>query len=616
VLTSSTHKAFHALGKAFHDSNITDGQFVWECVMIHLKQIGCVLSIIWALNACSGGGGGSPTADMDPPTDVIDTPDTGGGDGGGDPQTKAQAIDGFTNVTQALEATGTGSRYDVGGGNNHSAELDGVPWQSLQPGDVVNIYYRAEPYRHKILLSEQGTAANPIVINGVTNASGVRPTIHAANAVSVNPQEWNDAYQSSLIMINKRNMTGTYGENAEYYEIKNLRLTGVRPSNSYTHNGVTTNYVGFARAIWSAGGQYITVEGMVFEDNGSGIFIQANDDPGSLSKAWTVRGSKFENNGNHNRDHQLYFQAVADPGEFNIVEGNYFAPPTPGQESIAQLKMRSVGAVVRYNWFNSAHRTLDIVEAQDAIPDYMYDHYSQAEILRYYRSSYVYGNVFVNDLSANDGQPAARPLHIGADSFDEPPVFFGQASAGGQPGMRGYESPTYFFFNTTYMRADSGQIYRGVLFDLENNNSNGPTSTPGEIDVWNNILHFEGNTRIGALNRSGTARFQGSNLLYTQTLTIFAESDQRANFEDSSDDPNTNIEYNGTMIETNSGFVDANNPVLENKDFNLSANSPAINQAVALPSTLGEFPVMLQPAGLNGGAVVRDNLNDLGAFAY
>ena len=57
----------------------------------------------------------------------------------------------------------------------------------MSPGDVVNIYHRATPYRHKVLLSEQGTAAHPIVINGVTDGSGNRPTIHAANAVTVNP---------------------------------------------------------------------------------------------------------------------------------------------------------------------------------------------------------------------------------------------------------------------------------------------------------------------------------------------------------------------------------------------------------------------------------------------
>ena len=168
------------------------------------------------------------------------------------------------------------------------------------------------------------------------------------------------------------------------------------------------------------------------------------------------------------------------------------------------MKVRSTGAVVRYNWFNSAHRTLDLVEAQDAFPNWMYENYSNQEILEYYRTSYVYGNVFVNDHSATSGQPAGRPLHFGADSLDEPPVFGGSGPAGGQPAMRGYQSPTYFYHNTFYMRASTSDMWRGSLFDLENNNSPGATSTPGQVDAWNNIIEFLGDTRIGAANRSGT----------------------------------------------------------------------------------------------------------------
>ncbi|MCP3999942.1 MAG: PKD domain-containing protein, partial [Gammaproteobacteria bacterium] len=418
----------------------------------------------------------------------------------------------------------------------------------------------------------------------------------------------------ALIMINKRYLTGTYGVNAEHYLIQNIRLVDTRSTNSFTHNGVTESYLGFSRAIWSAGGQYITLQGMVVENNGSGVFIQANDDPGSLSKAWIIKGSKFENNGHGNRDHQVYFQAVSDPGEYNIVEGCYFGAPTPGQESIAQLKMRSTGVVVRYNYFNSAHRTLDIVEAQDAIPDWMYSHYLQQEILDYYRTSYVYGNIFVNDHQASSGQPSVRPLHFGADSFDEP-YFSTPGAANGEPGLRGYEAPTYFFHNTFYMRADTAEMWRGVLFDAENNNSNGPTPTPGEVEAWNNIIEFTGDTRIGVMNRSGTTHFRGANLIYSSSLTIFAESDQYASTENSSDDPDVNVFYDGPILGQSANFVDATNPSLLGKNFMLNSGSPAIDQAAPLPAVLVAFPVDLQPAGITGGAVLRSSAQDLGAFA-
>ena len=56
---------------------------------------------------------------------------------------------GMESVNNAVDATGTGTRYDIGGGNNYGTDLVDVPWGSLQAGDAVNIYYRATPYPRK-----------------------------------------------------------------------------------------------------------------------------------------------------------------------------------------------------------------------------------------------------------------------------------------------------------------------------------------------------------------------------------------------------------------------------------------------------------------------------------
>lgn len=482
------------------------------------------------------------------------------------------AIPGFTAVTVALNPTGNGTRYDV----TPSDELTVVPWQSLKPGDVVNIFYRPEPYRHKILLSERGTAANPIVINGVTDANGNRPTIDGAGARTINPSHWHSAYRTTIILINKSQVTGSYGVNAEHYVIKNLRITGARARNSFVHDGGSESYLDSSRGIWSAGGQEISLEGMIIEDNGSGIFIQAADDPGALSKHWEIRGSKFENNGNGSRDHQIYFQAVSDPGRYNIVEGNYFGPAT-STCVCAQLKTRSTGVVIRYNYFESAARTLDIVEAQDAIPEWMYRNYTAQDILDYYRSSHVYGNVINNEGAAS------RPLHFGADTLDHDATW-GTGSRPNESAMRGDGSPTYFYFNTFRMNHDG---YRGDLFDAENNNSNGPTPHPGTVEAWNNIFRFEGNSRIGVMNRSGTTLFRGANLLDTASLTIFAESDAYANYENSGDDPDVDVRYEGTIV------------------------TDPIGAAQALPGYM--HPVEFQPNGQIGGTIERVSTNDIGA---
>jgi hypothetical protein len=217
------------------------------------------------------------------------------------------------------------------------------------------------------------------------------------------------------------------------------------------------------------------------------------------------------------------------------------------------------------------------------------------------------------DDTASSGQPSTRPLHFGADSFDHEALFNTSGAANQEPGMRGFGAPTYFFHNTFYMHTTQ---YRGDLFDLENNNSIGPTPTPGRVDAWNNIFHFAGNSRIGAMNRSGTANFNGVNLLYTGTLTIFAESDEHANFENQLDDPDVQLNFNGMIINEPGGFADGENENLREKDFNLTADSPAIGQAEPLPGELYNHPVTLQPGGVTGGAVTRRTNNDLGAFEY
>ena len=80
--------------------------------------------------------------------------------------------------------TGRGTTYHVGPGQKY-ADLQDVPWLSLRAGDVVNIHYRPEPYRSKIGLRGQGTADEPIVINGVTDANCQRPVISGENALTV-----------------------------------------------------------------------------------------------------------------------------------------------------------------------------------------------------------------------------------------------------------------------------------------------------------------------------------------------------------------------------------------------------------------------------------------------
>jgi hypothetical protein len=229
--------------------------------------------------------------------------------------------------------------------------------------------------------------------------------------------------------------------------------------------------------------------------------------------------------------------------------------------------------VIRYNYFESSARTIDLVEAQDAIPGWMYSNYTDQEIIDYYRTSHIYGNII------NNAGAAGRPFHFGADTLD------GDAEWGNgpRPNESAMRTLTYFYHNT-YTAHHTG--WRGDLFDTENNNSSGPTPYPGTVEAWNNVIEYSGNSRIGIMNRSGTTRFKGANVLKTDTLTIFAESDAYANYENPGDDPDVHIFYDGPVV------------------------SDRVGNAVQLPDYLHD--VEFQPNGKLGGMLPR-TLNDLGA---
>ena len=73
--------------------------------------------------------------------------------------------------------------YEVGAGKPY-ATPSAVPWESLQPGDLVLIYWQATPYKDKWVICRQGTAAAPIVVRGVAGPGGERPVIDGNGAVT------------------------------------------------------------------------------------------------------------------------------------------------------------------------------------------------------------------------------------------------------------------------------------------------------------------------------------------------------------------------------------------------------------------------------------------------
>jgi hypothetical protein len=101
-----------------------------------------------------------------------------------------------------------------------------------------------------------------------------------------------------------------------------------------------------------------------------------------------------------------YYQHNAYSATAGIVyQFNSFGPLREGCGG-NNLKDRSAGTVIRYNWIAGGNRQLDLVDAEDSA--------SLREDSRY-QETYVYGNVFVE----YDGADNNQIVHYGGDSGDE-----------------------------------------------------------------------------------------------------------------------------------------------------------------------------------------------------
>src|SRR4029079_2056643 len=73
--------------------------------------------------------------------------------------------------------------YEVGPGKPY-ANIGDVPWESLQAGDTVLIYWRSTPYKEKWVICRQGTATAPITVRGVAGPGGELPVIDGNGATT------------------------------------------------------------------------------------------------------------------------------------------------------------------------------------------------------------------------------------------------------------------------------------------------------------------------------------------------------------------------------------------------------------------------------------------------
>ena len=359
-------------------------------------------------------------------------------------------------LTLTFSTVANATIYRVGPGETHT-EIDTVPWEALNPGDVVEIVWRATPYQSKWVIARSGTANSPIIVRGIANSDGLLPIVSGDGATTRLALDfWNE--DRGVIKIGGASVPSGPGR---HLIIDSLEIRGAYANYSFTDDrGITSSYRDNAAAIYIEHGEEVLIANCILTDSGNGLFV-ANQ-----SSNITLESSYVYGNGNVGSifEHNSYTEALGMTYQFNR-----FGPLRSGAGG-NNLKDRSAGLIVRYNWIEDGNRQLDLVDsAKFAV-----------EQEGAYRTTLVYGNI----LLEHDGQGNRQMVHYGGDSGS----------------TANYRKGKLHFYHNTLV---SERVGRATLFRLATNDE--------QADVRNNIFFNAGGPNTLELaSTAGTYAFKNN----------------------------------------------------------------------------------------------------------
>jgi hypothetical protein len=340
--------------------------------------------------------------------------------------------------------------FEVGPGRTFT-NIGDVPWENMNAGDQVLIHWREQPYKEKWVVAVQGTEARPFVVRGVANDHGELPVIDGRDA-STRPQVnfWNE--DRGVIKIGGANKPAI--DAPTWIVLQNLDIRSGRTPYQYTGRSGPATYSTNAASIYIENGRDVVIRNCVLHDSGNGLFVAQASRNIRVERCWIyangIEGSIYE--------HNTYTAAIG-----MIYEFNHFGPLRANCLG-NNLKDRSAGTVVRYNWIESGNRQLDLVDAEDN-SDLVND--------PGYRKTFVYGNVLIEP----DGAGNSQIVHYGGDS--------------GNTAI--YRKGTLYFYNNTVVSTRTGNT---TLFRLSTNDET--------CDARNNVVYVTAaGTRLALVDSSG-----------------------------------------------------------------------------------------------------------------
>lgn len=450
-----------------------------------------------------------------------------------------------------LPMVASAADYRVGIGQTYTT-LGAVPWSNLKAGDTVYIHYRSTPYREKILISGKGTASQWIRVIGVPGPNGELPVI-SGDGATTSPNSryrWPDASGGNAIqnlgVIQIAVQAG--GDVPAYIEVANLQVQDALSTHRFTsENGVTANYSSFAACIHARSVQHLLIRNNVLTNCGQGFYNWTGTGPSTvwyeaLQVDTVLRSNYFYGNGNSGAwtEHQSYTES-----DGVIYEFNRFGPMRSGAWG-SQLKDRSVGTVIRYNYFQRSDQgwMIDLVEPENSRQTLG----SRAT----YGQDFVYGNV----MSTNG---VSNLVHWNEDHQ----LGVGRATRNG--------ARLAFYNNTVYVIGnDTGNNPQYLFNSTYGAYECTSGSLPGVIDLRNNIF-------ASAPSTSG-----GRPVLFRLAYCSNTTFNSGTNWITSGWTANTSSTIPGAA-----GMISTGSPAFVNAaagDFHIGSSSAAVGRGTALLS--------------------------------
>lgn len=435
--------------------------------------------------------------------------------------------------------------YEVGPGQAY-ADPSAVPWEALAPSTLVRIHWRAEPYRTKWVINTAASADSPLVVLGVPDA-GRRPVISGENATTrLELSYWNE--DRSVVKVGGSNLPRD-DVVPSYVYIQGLDIRAARPPYTFTDDaGADGTYRDNAAAVHVEIGAHVVVHDCLLHDAGNGLFA------GAQSSDLVVSANFVFDNG---IDGSIYHHNSYTECRGITFEFNRYGPLRAGALG-NNLKDRSSGTVIRYNWIESGNRQLDLVETD-------HDHIRDDPG---YAATFVYGNVLIEPDGAGNSQIA----HYGGDGGDE----------------SYYRRGTLHFYHNTVVstRAGNTTLLRCAANDVA-------------VDARDNVVFATAGGTYLAIT-SG----RGQISLRDNWLPAGWRPTHEATLEGTVTDA-------GNLTGTEPGFAD-----LAGQDFRPAAGSPCLDAAGPLAAAAAAAgPVILQYVPhLGSAARPQDGHLDVGAL--